>query len=215
MQEFSANPIDFATATNTNRYASDHRMPSGNSMTLQLPDDRRTPHAPLSKPYTDYLNVDGMGNPISFDFDGMGNEYLDGTENTGIIGADSVYADTGRHWVFSYLWNFFQETTELAYPDRHPLQLFAANALTAPTLPGGMPPDANPKDTSLLNIFDLVETTSPWSDAYRVERPAVFAGVNPANLSVRGYGESRPVASNVTEAGQAQNRRVELRVLDR
>jgi OOP family OmpA-OmpF porin len=51
--------------------------------------------------------------------------------------------------------------------------------------------------------------------AYAVRRYLAQAGVDPARLSVRGYGESRPVASNVTEAGQAQNRRVELRVLDR
>jgi outer membrane protein OmpA-like peptidoglycan-associated protein len=38
----------------------------------------------------------------------------------------------------------------------------------------------------------------------------VSAGVSPSRLSVEGYGESKPVASNTTATGMAQNRRVEL-----
>ena len=38
----------------------------------------------------------------------------------------------------------------------------------------------------------------------------VAAGVSPSRLSVEGYGESKPVASNTTATGKAQNRRVEL-----
>lgn len=41
------------------------------------------------------------------------------------------------------------------------------------------------------------------------------AGVRASNLSVRGYGESQPVASNDTAAGRAQNRRVALEMRDR
>ena len=40
-------------------------------------------------------------------------------------------------------------------------------------------------------------------------------GVKASRLSSRGYGESRPVASNDTDEGRAENRRVELIVLDR
>ena len=39
-------------------------------------------------------------------------------------------------------------------------------------------------------------------------------GVSPAQISSRGYGEARPVASNKTEEGRAQNRRVELNRLN-
>jgi outer membrane protein OmpA-like peptidoglycan-associated protein len=35
-------------------------------------------------------------------------------------------------------------------------------------------------------------------------------GVNPAQLTARGYGESRPIASNATEGGRSRNRRVEM-----
>ncbi len=39
-------------------------------------------------------------------------------------------------------------------------------------------------------------------------------GVSRGRLQPQGFGESRPVASNDTEEGRAQNRRVELNVLD-
>jgi outer membrane protein OmpA-like peptidoglycan-associated protein len=38
----------------------------------------------------------------------------------------------------------------------------------------------------------------------------IAKGVNPANLSFKGYGSSKPVASNKTAAGRAQNRRTEV-----
>mgnify|MGYP000662237453 CR=1 FL=1 len=40
-------------------------------------------------------------------------------------------------------------------------------------------------------------------------------GVKASRLTARGYGESRPVASNDTKEGRAENRRVELVILDR
>jgi OOP family OmpA-OmpF porin len=40
-------------------------------------------------------------------------------------------------------------------------------------------------------------------------------GVKASRLSSRGYGESRPVASNDTDEGRAENRRVEMIILDR
>ena len=35
-------------------------------------------------------------------------------------------------------------------------------------------------------------------------------GISSSRLSIEGYGESKPVASNTTATGKAQNRRVEL-----
>jgi OOP family OmpA-OmpF porin len=40
------------------------------------------------------------------------------------------------------------------------------------------------------------------------------AGVDPTRMSVRGYGESQPVATNETVLGRADNRRVEIQLLD-
>jgi outer membrane protein OmpA-like peptidoglycan-associated protein len=39
------------------------------------------------------------------------------------------------------------------------------------------------------------------------------AGVDPARLVTIGYGESKPIAPNTTEAGRQQNRRVEIRII--
>jgi outer membrane protein OmpA-like peptidoglycan-associated protein len=38
-------------------------------------------------------------------------------------------------------------------------------------------------------------------------------GVNRARIATQGFGSSRPIADNGTEAGRAQNRRVELRIV--
>jgi len=48
--------------------------------------------------------------------------------------------------------------------------------------------------------------------AEAVFRYLVNSGIAPDRLTVEGFGKSDPVATNETEAGRAQNRRVELRV---
>lgn len=46
-----------------------------------------------------------------------------------------------------------------------------------------------------------------------VKSALVGMGVNAARMTTIGYGESKPVASNATEAGRQQNRRVEIRIV--
>jgi chemotaxis protein MotB len=46
--------------------------------------------------------------------------------------------------------------------------------------------------------------------ASAVLRHLIAAGVDPALLHVAGYADTHPVASNVTDEGRAQNRRVEF-----
>ena len=51
--------------------------------------------------------------------------------------------------------------------------------------------------------------------AESVSRYLAQQGVDASRMAVRGFGESRPVASNDTASGQAQNRRVELQATGR
>ncbi len=51
--------------------------------------------------------------------------------------------------------------------------------------------------------------------AYTVRDYLINAGADENNLSARGYGEAEPVASNETAEGRADNRRVELRIIEK
>lgn len=74
-----------------------------------------------------------------------------------------------------------------------------------------------------LKVEIAGHTDSKGSDAYNLKlsnsRAAsvktflISQGVAPAQLVSKGYGESQPVATNDTDAGRAQNRRSEFRVL--
>jgi outer membrane protein OmpA-like peptidoglycan-associated protein len=69
----------------------------------------------------------------------------------------------------------------------------------------------------------LGHTDSTGSDAYnqalsdrRAQSVAGYLsahGVERARIGIRGYGETQPIASNETEAGRAENRRVEIKVV--
>lgn len=48
-----------------------------------------------------------------------------------------------------------------------------------------------------------------------VKNALVGKGVNPARMTTIGYGESKPIVSNASEAGRQQNRRVEIRIIGR
>lgn len=83
--------------------------------------------------------------------------------------------------------------------------------------------------SSTLGEFDktyidiLGHTDSTGSDSYnqtlserRANSVSTYLGsrgVNNARLATRGFGESQPRASNITEEGRASNRRVEIRLV--
>lgn len=66
--------------------------------------------------------------------------------------------------------DFYGETTN-AYPYAHLMNFFQAVPELAP----------NVRNTSLAMLMDLMETPSPWNDAYKLEPPTTFASVAPSN----------------------------------
>ena len=64
-------------------------------------------------------------------------------------------------------------------------------------------------------VFGSERTNQRLSDARAnsVKDYLVNNGVSSARLSAAGYGESKPIASNRTRAGRAQNRRVEINLM--
>ena len=76
-------------------------------------------------------------------------------------------------------------------------------------------------ESTYIDVYGHTDSTG--SDAYNQtlsERRAQSVssylstrGVQSARLASRGFGESQPVASNTTEDGRAQNRRVEIRIV--
>ncbi|MBL49363.1 MAG: cell envelope biogenesis protein OmpA [Roseibacillus sp.] len=51
--------------------------------------------------------------------------------------------------------------------------------------------------------------------AYAVSNHLAGTGVHPGRLVARGFGESRPIASNTSASGKARNRRVEIHIAPR
>lgn len=76
------------------------------------------------------------------------------------------------------------------------------------------------KDSNAKFIIDghaSIEGTAEYNMELSVDRAnavklyLVNSGIPADNLTVKGYGATRPTASNDTEAGRAQNRRVEIK----
>lgn len=74
---------------------------------------------------------------------------------------------------------------------------------------------------TLIDVYGHTDSTG--SDSYnldlsqrRAQSVASYLtgqGVNPQRFAVQGFGESRPIADNSTDAGRAQNRRVEIQLV--
>ncbi|WP_026897227.1 OmpA family protein [Daejeonella oryzae] len=76
------------------------------------------------------------------------------------------------------------------------------------------------KNNSETNILIIGHTDATGTDAYNkslsvrradaVKSYTVAQGISSSRLTTQGRGESEPIADNTTEAGKAQNRRVEI-----
>jgi outer membrane protein OmpA-like peptidoglycan-associated protein len=105
--------------------------------------------------------------------------------------------------------------------------LFATNSATI--LPGAQPEVQRVSDVLRQYPETTIQvsghTDNQGSEVYNqqlserraqaVRDAIVGMGVDPARITVIGYGESRPIASNDTAAGRTQNRRVEVRIVPR
>ena len=60
-------------------------------------------------------------------------------------------------------------------------------------------------------LLGACATSHQEERANAVRAYLISKGADASKISAKGYGESQPTASNDTEAGRAQNRRVELR----
>jgi OOP family OmpA-OmpF porin len=75
----------------------------------------------------------------------------------------------------------------------------------------------DPAAKFVLNGYSSVEGTAAHNMSLSVDRAnsvksyLVNAGINAANLSIKGFGTANPIASNDDEAGRAKNRRVEFK----
>ena len=101
---------------------------------------------------------------------------------------------------------------------------FNSHTLTAESRPLLDEVAADLKKNPRLKVQLEGHTDSVGRDAYNltlsqkradsVREYLISQGVNPANLTAKGFGETQPTADNSTEAGRAENRRVVMSVTD-
>ena len=67
-------------------------------------------------------------------------------------------------------------------------------------------------DPSLIKAIDF-SSTQNLDSAYAVSNYLIAGGIDPMRLSSEGFGESKPIDTNKTNAGKANNRRVEVKLV--
>ena len=101
--------------------------------------------------------------------------------------------------------NFITDSSELTPGSRHILDRVAESLEDRPEVEVEVEGHTDSVADPAYNM-DLSQRRAESVRAYLVSR-----GVSERRLTARGYGETRPVASNATAQGRAKNRRVELR----
>lgn len=78
----------------------------------------------------------------------------------------------------------------------------------------------DPNATFIIDGHASIEGTAEYNMELSIDRAnavklyLVNAGIDGNNLTVKGFGATKPVASNDTETGRATNRRVEIKHID-
>jgi hypothetical protein len=115
-----------------------------------------------------------------------------------------VWNRVGDNWTIRGV-NFEYDSAELTPTSREILDGVAASIISRPPHALEVGGHASAEGDGAYNK-DLSERRAASVRAYLVDR-----GVDPQVLTWRGYGESRPLATNFSELGRRVNRRVELR----
>lgn len=103
----------------------------------------------------------------------------------------SVYFDTAKHALTPESQHIVREAVRQIHEDPHMMLVAEGNTDSVGS-------DAANQKLSIER-------------AKSVKDELVAAGIDPSRIEVVGFGESRPIATNATAEGRAQNRRVDLR----
>ena len=82
-------------------------------------------------------------------------------------------------------------------------------ASAASSCPGDLRIEGHSDDSGRSNLNDRLSRRR----AEAVRRALIARGVGARRLKAEGFGSSRPIADNTSEAGKAQNRRIEIKVV--
>lgn len=168
-----------------------------------VPDSRdQCPNTPAG------VKVDEKGCPLDSDGDGVA-DYLDqcpGTpkgfkvDSTGCIIEQTVILRSV---------NFETNKDTLTSEAKDSLDLVAAGLASQPKLTVQIDGHTDSKGSPAYNL------RLSKKRAESVRTYLIGKGVDGSRLAAEGYGEKKPIASNDTEAGRAENRRVEFQVLNK
>jgi OOP family OmpA-OmpF porin len=104
--------------------------------------------------------------------------------------------------------NFGTDSEKLTEDSRDTLDKVAESLKAYPDVRVEIGGHTDARNSNSYNL-DLSQRRAESVKSYLVQQ-----GVDPSQLEVKGYGESKPIASNKTVAGMAKNRRVELKKID-